>query len=235
MKVEILFDKEAVSAAYCCGWGLSYLIDRRLLFDTGENYQNIAVNAKVMGIDLAAVEKIVISHNHWDHRAGLFKLLENNPSLKVFATDDLRREFIGVLKNYNVLVNHLPFQLEKNIFTSGILTGRYKDRQMQEQALAVKTDKGVSIFCGCSHPGVLEFVKTVKKIFAVDNVFSLIGGFHFIEQENRLIRWIAQELKRENVSWIGPAHCTGFAAETILREFYPDNFLEIKSGAVIEI
>jgi len=51
MKVEILFDKDAMTRNLRIGWGVSFLIDERILFDTGEssrwlleNMRNLKVN-----------------------------------------------------------------------------------------------------------------------------------------------------------------------------------------------
>jgi 7,8-dihydropterin-6-yl-methyl-4-(beta-D-ribofuranosyl)aminobenzene 5'-phosphate synthase len=58
-------------------WGFAALVEvdgRRLLFDTGANEDTVQRNLKVMGLDLADVEVVVISHNHDDHTVGLLPL-----------------------------------------------------------------------------------------------------------------------------------------------------------------
>jgi len=42
-----------------------------VLFDTGSSPRGIIVNARRMGIDLAEVEYVVLSHGHYDHFTGL--------------------------------------------------------------------------------------------------------------------------------------------------------------------
>jgi 7,8-dihydropterin-6-yl-methyl-4-(beta-D-ribofuranosyl)aminobenzene 5'-phosphate synthase len=58
-------------------WGYAALVEvdgRRILFDTGAEPDTVAFNAKALGIDLADVEEVVLSHNHWDHVGGLVAL-----------------------------------------------------------------------------------------------------------------------------------------------------------------
>ncbi len=235
MKVSVLYDKERLDSSYACGWGLSYLIDERILFDTGEKADQLMSNAKNLNADLNKIEKIIISHNHWDHRGGMFKILGDNPLVKVFVTQDLYSEFRQSLANYDVIISGSSSKIEDDVFTSGIFSTQYKNGRLEEQALIIRTEKGISVFCGCAHAGVLEFVRKSKEIFPGEAIYSLIGGYHFIEQDKRYIRYIAEQLLKEGVKNIGPSHCTGFEAQSILRQFYPNNFLEIKSGVEIEI
>jgi 7,8-dihydropterin-6-yl-methyl-4-(beta-D-ribofuranosyl)aminobenzene 5'-phosphate synthase len=67
-------------------WGYSALVEadgRKFLFDTGANPDVVLKNAKALGIDLADVEDVVISHNHDDHTGGLIALrrtlMQKNP------------------------------------------------------------------------------------------------------------------------------------------------------------
>jgi 7,8-dihydropterin-6-yl-methyl-4-(beta-D-ribofuranosyl)aminobenzene 5'-phosphate synthase len=58
-------------------WGFAALVEadgRRLLFDTGARPRIVLDNARQLGIDLAEVEDVVLSHNHGDHTGGLLTL-----------------------------------------------------------------------------------------------------------------------------------------------------------------
>lgn len=57
--------------------GLCYHIEtgrRRLLFDTGQGLV-LADNAKALGIDLGAIDTVILSHGHYDHAGGLARVL----------------------------------------------------------------------------------------------------------------------------------------------------------------
>lgn len=67
----------------CAAHGLSCLItvksgggSRTLLFDTGPDEWVFERNATRLGVDLGAVEAMVLSHGHWDHGAGMPRALQ---------------------------------------------------------------------------------------------------------------------------------------------------------------
>lgn len=49
--------------------------DKKILFDTGQS-DLLLRNAKILGIDLADTDGIVISHGHYDHTGGLFAVID---------------------------------------------------------------------------------------------------------------------------------------------------------------
>src|SRR6266853_214293 len=56
-----------------------------ILFDTGDNPDILARNAKAKGVDLSNLDFAVLSHRHGDHMGGLDHLLAVNPSVKIYA------------------------------------------------------------------------------------------------------------------------------------------------------
>ena len=60
-------------------WGFSAVVEidgYRLLFDTGHYPDTVLRNARELGIDLASIEDVILSHNHGDHTGGLLHLRE---------------------------------------------------------------------------------------------------------------------------------------------------------------
>jgi 7,8-dihydropterin-6-yl-methyl-4-(beta-D-ribofuranosyl)aminobenzene 5'-phosphate synthase len=58
-------------------WGFAALVTvdgHRILFDTGANDDTVLRNLKALKLDLADVETVILSHNHWDHVTGLLPL-----------------------------------------------------------------------------------------------------------------------------------------------------------------
>lgn len=70
---------EVGGEALCCAqWGLSLMIEtfagsdrHTTLFDTGSEGETFLRNTARLGIDLADIDDVVVSHGHWDHCGGL--------------------------------------------------------------------------------------------------------------------------------------------------------------------
>lgn len=58
-------------------WGFAAYVEadgHRLLFDTGARPRTVLENARELGVDLAGIDEVVLSHNHADHTGGLLTL-----------------------------------------------------------------------------------------------------------------------------------------------------------------
>ena len=52
MKIEVLFDKNAKDKKLHTGWGVSFLVDGKILFDTGESVLYLMDNLKALSVDV---------------------------------------------------------------------------------------------------------------------------------------------------------------------------------------
>ena len=87
-QITVLYDAFGKDAAMQSDWGYAALVEfggKRILFDTGNNPDILAQNAKVKGIDLSKLDFVVMSHRHGDHMGGLSYLLKVNPKVPIYA------------------------------------------------------------------------------------------------------------------------------------------------------
>jgi 7,8-dihydropterin-6-yl-methyl-4-(beta-D-ribofuranosyl)aminobenzene 5'-phosphate synthase len=87
-QITILYDAFGKSSDMQKDWGYSALIEyggRRILFDTGNNPDVLARNAKAKSVDLSKLDFVVMSHRHGDQMGGLAYVLKVNPSVKIYA------------------------------------------------------------------------------------------------------------------------------------------------------
>jgi hypothetical protein len=94
-RITILVDAFGKPSALRPDWGFAALVEHdglRILFDTGNDADVLAHNARVLGVDLTRLDFVVISHRHGDHTDGLHHLLHVNPGVQIYAPND---EYFG--------------------------------------------------------------------------------------------------------------------------------------------
>src|SRR5438132_154078 len=87
-QITILYDAFGRASEMEKDWGFAALIEyggKRILFDTGDNPDILAKNAKAKGVDLSNLDFVVMSHRHGDHMGGMGYLLSVNPGVKIYA------------------------------------------------------------------------------------------------------------------------------------------------------
>jgi 7,8-dihydropterin-6-yl-methyl-4-(beta-D-ribofuranosyl)aminobenzene 5'-phosphate synthase len=95
-------------------WGLSMLVEadgQKILFDTGGGIAAVH-NAELMKIDLAAVDRMVLSHGHYDHTGGLLEVLRRAGRKEIIAHPDVWARKYGSLDNSPKRYVGIPFVRE---------------------------------------------------------------------------------------------------------------------------
>jgi len=92
LRITTLCDNTANMEDLLAEWGLSFLIETdemNILFDTGKSI-SVCYNANKLGIDLSKVDKIVLSHAHYDHTGGLREVLDKmKKEVEIIAHPDV--------------------------------------------------------------------------------------------------------------------------------------------------
>lgn len=211
MKIIVLIENTDSTECSFCEHGLSIYIEtekHRLLVDTGQS-DSFIQNASDLGIDLKAIDTVILSHGHYDHSGGIMALAEIDPEVRVYMQRTAAGEFyhderyIGIdkrilsLPNVTLLEGDHTIDEELSIF-SGI-TGRLfwaksnlelsrhengniiQDEFEHEQCLVVTADDRNVLISGCAHNGILNILDKYRSIYnsAPDMVIS---GFHMMKK-----------------------------------------------------
>ncbi len=91
-RITILYDAFGKTSTMKKDWGFSAYIEydgKKILFDTGNNADIFAHNVQAKGIDLTKLDFAIVSHRHGDHTSGLSYLLKVNPSVKIYAPQEI--------------------------------------------------------------------------------------------------------------------------------------------------
>jgi len=107
-----------------------------------------------------------------------------------------------------------------------------------EIALAVRTIKGVVLFSGCSHHGILNILRAVSKIFEGENIIATIGGTHLLDSDwysefetNEEITNMANTILRQYPDMkLITGHCTGLRAQQLFSSGLAGRFELFHSG-----
>ena len=141
LRITTLSENSAGAGSLLAEWGLSILVetdDINILFDTGQSI-SAGYNADTIGIDLSKIDKIVLSHGHFDHTGGLRQILRKmRKQVEIIAHPDiwaakysrrqgrkdryigipfLRQELESLGANFNLTTK--PVKLTDNILTTG--------------------------------------------------------------------------------------------------------------------
>lgn len=192
--------------------GLSIYIEtenHKLLLDTGQTDAAVK-NAEVLGIDLADVDTVILSHGHYDHSGGILPFAGLNSHARIIMQRSAAephyngKRYIGIdtdiLNMPNVQLIDGDMQLDDELFLFSGVTGRrcypqgnhklsriengekIPDDFAHEQCLVIK-QKGKSwLLSGCAHNGILNILDRYIEIFgnAPDYV---ITGFHMMKKD----------------------------------------------------
>ena len=92
MKLKLTtLSENTANYGFLAEWGLSILVEvdgLRILMDTGLSFSAVH-NARLMGIDLSTIDRIMLSHGHADHTGGLREVLKIKGEVEVIAHPDI--------------------------------------------------------------------------------------------------------------------------------------------------
>ncbi len=246
-----LIENTSISASLMAEHGLSMHIEtgeHTILFDTGQS-DKLLENARVLGVDLDAIDVVVISHGHYDHAGGVPALLEHTSPKRLVTghgfftpkyADDARglryngvsfsrqdlidhrwtHEYVGAVpyplfspEDGIYLVSDFPredrFERIPEVFLQKDPSGEMvPDLFTDEVLLVIESPKGLLVFVGCSHPGIINMIEEVKRLFKAP-IYGLFGGTHLNGASDERIDHAAEFFAAEQIELLGVSHCTG--------------------------
>jgi 7,8-dihydropterin-6-yl-methyl-4-(beta-D-ribofuranosyl)aminobenzene 5'-phosphate synthase len=92
LRITTLSENTAGIPGAIAEWGLSVLVDTgeaKVLFDTGAS-SSVPHNVRLLGVDLSQIDKIALSHGHYDHTGGLMGVLRQaGKPMEIIAHTDV--------------------------------------------------------------------------------------------------------------------------------------------------
>src|SRR4030042_1312947 len=133
-ELMIAYDSEG-NQGFQAGWGFSAVVSRggrMVLFDCGWDGHVLRYNLGRMGISFAEIDKVVISHVHWDHLSGLTEVMSEpmrSDDLEVFVpaafSDNLKKE---ISRKAQLREVDGPTEIIPGVMATGTHGGHLKER-----------------------------------------------------------------------------------------------------------
>lgn len=214
-EISIVFDNKCVNKGFRSGFGFSALVhnyfnDNYVLFDTGGNSGVLLHNIRELGVNPSQINKVVLSHNHYDHTGGFSGFYDQNSEIELYVPNGIRR----YEQKYPLTDVYLHSQLKEiddSVFISGQL-----GTSIKEQSVFCKTrDEKFVILVGCTHPGLENFIIKAREL---GNIEAVIGGFHGFRKYSYL----------KGIDFIGACHCTQHV--NAIKKKYSEHFQKVCVG-----
>ena len=163
IRITTLCENTASIGDLLAEWGLSFLVEtekEKILIDTGRSI-SVIHNANALDVDLSQIDKIVLSHSHFDHTGGLCHILgKMGKGVEIIAHPDIwaanywcpqgakriysgvpfqRQELEGLGAKFTMTAK--PVKVAENIVTTGEIP-MVTDYEEIDPALFTKDDTG---------------------------------------------------------------------------------------------
>jgi 7,8-dihydropterin-6-yl-methyl-4-(beta-D-ribofuranosyl)aminobenzene 5'-phosphate synthase len=146
-----------------------------------------------------------------------------------------------------------PIWISENIVTSGEIpmTTEYEkidpnlhvkehgqlhpDPLRDDQALFIKSERGLIVILGCAHRGAINTLRHAQKLTGVEPIHAVIGGTHLIAASPQQVDLTIAELLSFDIQRLGACHCTGLPASAMLAQTFGERFFFNNAGTRISL
>jgi len=225
LKIYVVVDNEGYPG-FLNDWGLSiYVVSEywKALFDANMDPLVLQYNLEKLGLKLENLDFAVLSHHHRDHYGGFTLVGLKKPYLKVFTPPG--GEYLKRVGLKPVIIR----ETERVAHDAYVISPLKAWGNFYETSLAIKVeDKGLVLFVGCSHPGVVNIARKALEELMMKKLFLIIGGFH--GPPLHVIDELAKFADK-----ICPAHCSGLEIKEYIQSKYPEKYCKVRTGKVIDV
>jgi len=267
-QITFIYDAFGPENALQKDWGFAALVEyggRRVLFDTGNDAGIFEHNVRQLGIDLARLDAVVISHRHGDHTSGLNHLLDVNPDVIIYAPHEgaffKSKPPPGFLEPQPGLPRSLRYYegkkperwvsgtpWEEGNFeivteTEEIYPGFYLlTTQSQKKGTMEMNEVSLAVR---TPEGLAVIVgcshpgveNILQEATSIDReIYTVTGGFHLVLTAEEEVQRVARTLHDSlRVERVAPSHCTSELGFATFMDVFKERFDEAGVGTSIRL
>lgn len=143
------------------------------------------------------------------------------------------------INDHTALTGEIPMvtsyeELDKNMYIKSE-AGFKPDTVLDDQAMIIKTPKGLVVILGCAHHGVINTILYAQEITGIEKIHAIVGGAHLFRANRQQLKQTIIKLKYLGVEMLGLSHCTGMPATIALAREFGANFFFNNAGTAIEL
>ena len=116
MRIVSLIENTSAPGKLKVEHGISFYVENagiRYLIDTGAS-DKLLFNAKRLGIKIAGISAVLISHNGYTHTGGLEDILKADPNISIYAKKACLNDYYLKLSRVRVHMNKLSYLYEEH-------------------------------------------------------------------------------------------------------------------------
>ncbi len=109
----------------------------------------------------------------------------------------------------------------------------HPDTFPEETVVTLDTDHGLVLIAGCSHPGIMNIVSTIRERTG-KRICGIIGGTHLIDSDKDRLAKTIEAFRDMDLDFLAVSHCTGEENLPALQEAFGEKFIFNNTGNVIQ-
>lgn len=95
--------------------------------------------------------------------------------------------------------------------------------------------KGLVVFTGCSHGGVVNAATHAKELVKGEvPLYAVVGGYHLVGEQEASVQDTVRDLKALDVRILVPGHCSGWRVKGEIEKEMPGRLVPCSVGARFE-
>lgn len=111
----------------------------------------------------------------------------------------------------------------------------YPDPVWDDQAVVIKTERGLIVALGCAHSGLINTLTYAQQIAGEQRIYAVVGGTHLGPAPREQLQATVEALQSFDIQKLGVSHCTGPKPAALLASVFGERFFYNGAGTVIEL